>query len=97
MPCPDCVHYQRCAAPVCPLSDDEAVWFPGEAVCRRADAPEWVGRQRKAARRLRGADVRAFTRAELVMDRDAASGIEGVRRDQTPDELEPAEERPRAD
>jgi hypothetical protein len=87
MPRLECVHYQSCAAPVCPLVEDEAVWFPNEAVCRRTDAPEWVGRRRKAARRLRGSAVRAFARADLAADCGAA-GVEGAKPDQTPDGIE---------
>jgi hypothetical protein len=65
--CPaDCRHYRFCAAPICPLADDGAAWFPNEAVCRRTDAPKWVERQKEIARRSKGSVELSFTRADLM-------------------------------
>ncbi len=44
-----CPHFQTCEASLCPISG-RGIWYPGEAVCIRTDAPPWVKRQRKIAR-----------------------------------------------
>jgi hypothetical protein len=49
----DCKYFEACDAPMCPKQEPvKTVWFPGESVCKLQDAPGWVKRQRKVARKV---------------------------------------------
>jgi hypothetical protein len=48
-----CRHFDGCSAPLCPRDEGIAdrTWFAGEGVCRLADIPDWVKRQRKIVKK----------------------------------------------
>ena len=51
----DCRYFDGCSAPLCPLDESSvshAAWFPDEEICRLADSPEWVSRQKKISKKL---------------------------------------------
>jgi len=46
----DCIYFDECSAPLCPLSDESlqyGTWFPDEEICRKNLGLEWVKRQKK--------------------------------------------------
>ena len=47
----DCKYFDGCSAPMCPHDPEVAKtqWFPDEDICRLADVPDWVRRQKKIA------------------------------------------------
>ena len=48
-----CKYFDGCSAPLCPRDEGIAdrAWFSDEDICRLADVPEWVRRQRKISRK----------------------------------------------
>ena len=51
----DCKYFDACSSPICPKSESSlkhCAWFPDEEICRIADAPPWVSRQKKLSRKL---------------------------------------------
>jgi hypothetical protein len=54
----------------------ERTWFPDEAICRLADVPGWVKRQRKVSRKA--AEGGYFTLAMLNQDCRLSRGIKGI-------------------
>jgi hypothetical protein len=75
----DCKYFDGCSAPLCPNDAGIAdrVWFPDEDICRLADVPEWVKRQRKIAKKAAlGCTLRGyFTVAMLKQDCHISRGI----------------------
>jgi hypothetical protein len=49
----DCKYFDGCSAPLCPKDEKAAAgtWFADEDICRLADVPAWVKRQRKVSRK----------------------------------------------
>jgi hypothetical protein len=49
----DCKYFDGCSAPLCPKDDGitDRTWFVDEDICRLADVPEWIRRQRKVSRK----------------------------------------------
>jgi hypothetical protein len=79
----DCKYFDDCSAPLCPRDEGVAdrTWFPDEDICRLADVPAWVKRQRKVSRKA--AEGGYFTLAMLRHDCRIAQGIKGVDPDGT--------------
>lgn len=52
----DCVKFEGCNAPLCPLDEDVAdyVWYPDEYICncQQHNQIDWVRRQRKIAKKV---------------------------------------------
>jgi hypothetical protein len=84
----DCRYFDGCSAPLCPRDEGvaERTWFADEDVCRLADVPEWVKRQRKIARKA--APDGYFTLAMLRHDCRIPQGMKGVDPDGTDTERE---------
>jgi hypothetical protein len=61
----DCKYFDGCSAPLCPRDEGMAdrAWFPDEDICRLADVPAWVKRQRKIAKMGLPFEAGYFTRA----------------------------------
>jgi hypothetical protein len=87
----DCKYFDGCSAPLCPRDEGIAdrTWFPDEDVCRLADIPDWVRRQRKVSRRA--APGGYFTVAMLKHDCRISKGMKGIDPDGT-DEKRAADE-----
>jgi hypothetical protein len=68
---------------MCPRDEGIAdrTWFPDEDICRLADVPDWVKRQRKVSRRA--APGGYFTLTMLRRDCRIARGIKGIDPDGT--------------
>jgi hypothetical protein len=79
----DCKYFDGCSAPLCPKDDGVAdrTWFPDEDICRLADVPEWVRRQRKVSRKA--ATGGYFTVAMLKQDCRISKGMKGIDPDGT--------------
>jgi hypothetical protein len=79
----DCKYFDGCSAPLCPKDAGVAdgAWFAYEDVCRLADVPEWVGRQRKVSRKA--ALGGCFTLAMLKQDCRISKGMKGIDPDGT--------------
>jgi hypothetical protein len=79
----DCKYFDGCSAPLCPKDEGVAdrTWFPDEDICRLADVPERVRRQRKVSRKavLGG----YFTLAMLEHDCRISKGMKGIDPDGT--------------
>ncbi|MDR0759629.1 MAG: hypothetical protein LBF74_05895 [Treponema sp.] len=74
----DCKYFDGCSAPLCPKDEGIAdrTWFPDEDMCRLADVPEWIRRQKKISRRA--APDGYFTVAMLKHDCRIAKGMKGI-------------------
>jgi hypothetical protein len=59
----------------------DRTWFPDEDICRLADVPDWVKRQRKVSRRAALGGY--FTVAMLEQDCHVSKGIRGIDPDGT--------------
>jgi hypothetical protein len=79
----DCKYFDGCSAPLCPRDKGVAdwTWFPDEDICRLADVPEWVKRQRKISKKA--ALDGYFTVAMLKQDCHVSKGIKGIDPDGT--------------
>jgi hypothetical protein len=79
----DCKYFDGCSAPLCPKDEDIAdrTWFPDEDICRLADIPDWVKRQRKISRKA--APGGYFTVAMLRHDCRISKGMKGIDPDGT--------------
>jgi hypothetical protein len=79
----DCKYFDGCSAPVCPkdAGQEHTTWFPDEDVCRLADVPEWVKRQRKVSKKA--APGGYFTVAMLRHDCRITRGMKGINPDGT--------------
>jgi hypothetical protein len=79
----DCKYFDGCSAPLCPRDEGIAdrTWFPDEDICRLADVPEWVKRQRKVSKKA--APGGYFTVAMLKQDCHISKGIKGIDPDGT--------------
>jgi hypothetical protein len=79
----DCKYFGGCSAPLCPKDEGIAdrTWFPDEDICRLADVPEWVRRQRKVSRKA--ARDGYFTAAMLNQDCRICKGLKGLDPDGT--------------
>jgi hypothetical protein len=68
---------------LCPKDEGAAdrTWFPDEDICRLADSPEWVKRQRKVSRKAAMGGY--FTRAMLKHDCRICKGMKGIDPDGT--------------
>jgi hypothetical protein len=79
----DCKYFDDCSAPLCP--EDEGVadrtWFPDEDICRLANTPDWVKRQRKIAKKA--APGGYFTLAMREHDCRITQGMKGIDPDGT--------------
>jgi hypothetical protein len=74
----DCRYFDGCSAPLCPKDEGIAnrTWFPDEDICRLANVPDWVKRQRKVSKK---ADPDGyFTFAMLKQDCRITQGIKGI-------------------
>jgi hypothetical protein len=95
----DCKYFDGCSAPLCPKDEGVAdrTWFPGhstepqgegspldEDICRLADIPAWVKRQRKVSRKA--AEGGYFTLAMLEQDCRILKGMKGIDPDGTDQE-----------
>ena len=87
----DCRYFDGCSAPLCPKDEGVAdrTWFPDEDICRLADVPEWVKRQKKVSRKA--AQGGYFTLAMLKQDCRIKEGMKGIDPDGT-DEKRAADE-----
>ncbi|MDR2177543.1 MAG: hypothetical protein LBP20_05815 [Treponema sp.] len=74
----DCKYFDGCSAPLCPRDGglEKRAWFPDEDICRLADAPGWVKRQRKIAKKA--APGGYFTPAMLEQDCRVTKGMRGI-------------------
>jgi hypothetical protein len=74
----DCKYFDGCSAPLCPRDEGVAdrTWFPDEDICRMADVPGWVKRQRKISRKA--AEGGYFTLAMLNHDCRITQGMKGI-------------------
>jgi hypothetical protein len=74
----DCKYFDGCSAPLCPkdAGNAQCTWFADEDICRLADVPEWVKRQRKISKRA--APEGYFTVAMLKQDCHISKGIKGI-------------------
>jgi hypothetical protein len=92
----DCKYFDGCSAPLCPRDEGVAdrTWFPGhsiepqgegspldEDICRLADVPDWVKRQKKVS--LKAAQGGYFTLAMLQHDCRISKGMKGIDPDGT--------------
>jgi hypothetical protein len=79
----DCKYFDGCSAPLCPKDEGVAdrTWFPDEDICRLADVPAWVKRQRKVSRRAALGGY--FTLAMLEQDCRILKGMKGIDPDGT--------------
>jgi hypothetical protein len=84
----DCKYFDGCSAPLCPKDEGVAdrTWFPrtevrDEDICRLADVPAWVKRQRKVSRKA--AEGGYFTLAMLKHDCRIRIGMKGINPDGT--------------
>ena len=79
----DCKYFDGCSAPLCPRDEGVAdrTWFPDEDICRLADVPAWVKRQRKVSRKA--AQGGYFTLAMLEQDCHLSKGVKGIDPDGT--------------
>jgi hypothetical protein len=79
----DCKYFDGCSAPLCPKDEGVAdrTWFPDEDICRLADVPGWVKRQRKISKKA--APDGYFTLAMLKQDCRTSKGIKGIDPDGT--------------
>jgi hypothetical protein len=79
----DCKYFDGCSAPLCPKDEwvADRTWFPDEDICRLADVPDWVKRQKKISRKA--AQDGYFTLAMLKQDCRISKGIKGVDPDGT--------------
>jgi hypothetical protein len=92
----DCKYFDGCSAPLCPRDEGVAdrTWFAGhstepqgegsplyEDICRLADVPEWVRRQRKVSRKAALGGY--FTLAMLEHDCQIRKGMKGIDPDGT--------------
>ena len=79
----DCKYFDGCSAPLCPKDEGIAdrTWFPDEDICRLADVPEWVKRQRKVSRKAALGGY--FTLAMLKQDCRITQGMKGIDPDGT--------------
>jgi hypothetical protein len=79
----DCKYFDGCSAPLCPRDEGavDRAWFADEDICRLADVPEWVRRQKKISRKavLGG----YFTVAMLKHDCQIRRGMKGIDPDGT--------------
>jgi hypothetical protein len=74
----DCRYFDGCSAPLCPRDEGvaERTWFPDEDICRLADVPDWVKRQRKVSRKAAMGGY--FTLAMLKQDCRIVQGMKGI-------------------
>jgi hypothetical protein len=83
----DCKYFDGCSAPLCPKDEGVAdrTWFPDEGICRLADVPAWVKRQRKVSKKAAKGEAqgRCFTLAMLKRDCRISKGMKGVDPDGT--------------
>jgi hypothetical protein len=91
----DCKYFDGCSAPLCPKDEGIAdrAWFSDEDICRLADTPDWVKRQKKIFRKavLGCALSGYFTLAMLTHDFRISKGMKGIDPDGT-DEKRAADE-----
>jgi hypothetical protein len=78
-----CKYFDGCSAPLCPRDEGIAdrTWFSDEDICRLADVPEWVRRQRKISRKAVMGGY--FTLAMIKQDCRIKEGIKGIDPDGT--------------
>jgi hypothetical protein len=78
----DCKYFDGCSAPICPKDpgQENTTWFPDEDICRLADVPDWVKRQRKVSRKAAPGNSPCgyFTLAMLKQDCRISRGIKGI-------------------
>jgi hypothetical protein len=79
----DCKYFDGCSAPLCPKDEGIAdrTWFPDEDICRLADVPGWVKRQKKIFRKAVMGEY--FTVAMLKHDCQIRTGMKGIDPDGT--------------
>jgi hypothetical protein len=79
----DCKYFDGCSASLCPKDEGVAdrTWFADEDICRLADVPEWVRRQRKVSKKA--ATGGYFTLAMLRHDCRISKGMKGIDPDGT--------------
>jgi hypothetical protein len=87
----DCKYFDGCSAPLCPKDEGLAdrTWFADEDMCRLADVPAWVKRQRKVSKKAASGGY--FTVAMLKHDCRISKGMKGIDPDGT-DEKRAADE-----
>jgi hypothetical protein len=78
-----CKYFDGCSAPLCPQDEGIAdrTWFADEDICRLADVPDWVKRQRKVSRQA--APDGYFNLAMLCHDCRIRKGMKGIDPDGT--------------
>jgi hypothetical protein len=85
----DCKYFDGCSAPLCPKDEGccpvgslaDRTWFADEDICRLADVPEWVKRQRKVSKKAALGGY--FTLAMLKHDCRITQGMKGIDPDGT--------------
>jgi hypothetical protein len=79
----DCKYFDGCSAPLCPKDEGIAdrAWFSDEDICRLADVPDWVRRQRKVSKKAVTGGY--FTVAMLAHDCRITKGMKGIDPDGT--------------
>jgi hypothetical protein len=79
----DCKYFDGCSAPLCPKDEGIAdrTWFADEDICRLANTPEWVKRQRKISKKAAMGGY--FTVAMLKHDCRISRGMKGIDPDGT--------------
>ena len=80
----DCPNFNSCDSPLCFLDETSVksgIWYPGEGICRRRDAPDWV-RKQKAIAKTKAPSDKYFTVEMLEAIKQVRKGIGGINPDQ---------------
>jgi hypothetical protein len=79
----DCKYFNGCSAPLCPKDEGIAdrTWFADEDICRLADVPAWVKRQRKISKKATPGGY--FTLALIKHECRISKGMKGIDPDGT--------------
>jgi hypothetical protein len=93
----DCIRFEDCSAPACPLQQnttDNGIWYPGEEICvaKKFQTLPWIKKQ-KAIAKVKAPTDRYFTVKMLEAIRQVRKGIEGISPDQPLEQARNAERR----
>ena len=75
-----CPYFDTCDAPLCvndASSLKNGIWYPDEPICKIRNAPEWVKRQRKIAKKVREKN-KYFTLEMLKHRARITAALEGL-------------------
>ena len=91
----DCIRFEDCSAPICPLQQnttDSGIWYPGEEICvaKKFQTLPWIKKQ-KAIAKVEAPTDRYFTVKMLEAIKQVRRGIEGISPDQPLEQAKKAE------